>query len=107
MPEDVQSYWRSVLERVDKPNARRLLSDLDLTTPLGIRQASQTKRQSQPPMYDFFLQTKIEHPYAVLLVRVRCQAWHHFIFCELTTILSPWLCCWPRCSKGHSVLCHH
>lgn len=70
VPETVQTYWRSVLDRVDKPNARRLLSDLDISQPLGVRQVVPARKSSAPPMYEFFLETKARHPLAVLLVRV-------------------------------------
>ena len=71
MDESIATYWRDVLERVDKPSAKRLLIDLDLSHPLGVRRASPAKKSSSPPMYEFFLETKGKHPFAVLLVRVR------------------------------------
>ena len=67
----MQSYWQSVLERIDKPSARRLLSDIDIRQPLGVRQQAGSRKGPQPPLFDFFKRIKKLHPYCVLLVRVR------------------------------------
>lgn len=99
VPEQVASYWRSVLDRVDKPNARRLLSDLDVSHPLGVQR---DKKSSSPPMYEFYLETKNLHPYAVLLVRV-----------SLAGLRSALRCCGParphvagpRPTFSHSLHC--
>ncbi len=65
------SYWQNVVERIDKPSARRLLGDVDIRQPLGVRQQNGAKKGPQPPLFDFFKRIKRDHPFCVLLVRVR------------------------------------
>ena len=76
MPESVQTYWQTLLERVDKPSARKLLAEVDTSHPLGWRQPPKqgpaaSKRIAAPPMTEFFLKMKTEYPYYLALVRVR------------------------------------
>ena len=64
------SHWQTALERVDKPSARRLLSDIDIRQPLGVRQQVGARKGPQPPLFEFFKRMKKQHPFCVLLVRV-------------------------------------
>ena len=73
MEDPIVSYWQHVLERIDKPSARRLLGDVDIRQPLGVRQQSGAKKGPQPPLFEFFKRIKRDHPFCVLLVRVRTR----------------------------------
>lgn len=79
--QDVRAYWEGVLEGVDKPTAKRLVRYVDPSVHLGLPDVaaaglseetgrSGTGRTGRPPIYSYFLQTKIEHPTKVVLVRV-------------------------------------
>ena len=64
------TYWQSVMDRIDKPSACRLLKDIDIRQPLGVRQLAGGRKGPQPPLFEFFKRLKKEHPLCVLLVRV-------------------------------------
>ena len=75
--QEAYSYWQQCLEGVDKPAARKLIENLDMTNPLGIKHSLGLRRgarYSKAPLYSFFLEVKQQHPTKVLLVRVRCCA---------------------------------
>lgn len=74
LTQEAWQYWQQLLEAVDKPAAKKLIKNLDMTNPLGIKHSlSQRKgaKYSKAPLYPFFLETKKRHPTKVLLVRVR------------------------------------
>lgn len=89
-----------MLDRVDKPNARRLLSDLDISQPLGVRRVVPTRKSSAPPMYEFFLETKARHPLAVLLVRVSIADVISTIGSLLLCVYCDWFGAHPSCGAG-------
>lgn len=65
-----------MLEGVDKPNAKWLRRFVDTSVPLGLVQLNKHTGEkpggayARPPAFSFFLQTKIEHPDKIILVRV-------------------------------------
>ena len=65
--QDVQEYWQKIIEGVDKPTARKLADKLDLTHPLGLQLQPRGRR---PPLFQYTLDRKLEHPTHVLLIRV-------------------------------------
>ncbi|KAL0023521.1 hypothetical protein WJX79_006936 [Trebouxia sp. C0005] len=70
---EVWQYWQQLLEAVDKPAAKKLIKNLDMSNPLGIKHSLGQRRgakYSKAPLYPFFLDTKKKHPTKVLLVRV-------------------------------------
>ena len=71
--QEAWQYWQLLLDAVDKPAAKKLIPQLDMTNPLGIKHSLGQKRgakYSKAPLYPFFLETKQKHPTKVLLVRV-------------------------------------
>ena len=75
--QEAYAYWQQCLEGVDKPAAKKLIENLDMTNPLGIKHSLGQRRgarYSKAPLYSFFLEVKQQHPTKVLLVRVSCCA---------------------------------
>ena len=71
--QEAWQYWQQLLEAVDKPAAKKLIKNLDMTNPLGISHSVAQRRNakySKAPLYPFFLDIKRLHPTKVLLVRV-------------------------------------
>jgi len=71
--QEAWQYWQQLLEAVDKPAAKKLIKNLDMSNPLGIKHSLGQRRgakYSKAPLYPFFLDTKKKHPTKVLLVRV-------------------------------------
>ena len=70
--QEIQEYWDSVLEGVDKPSAKRLLQFVDTSVPLGLPNLFQSGNggKSRPPAFSFFYETKKEYPDKIVLVRV-------------------------------------
>ncbi|KFM25783.1 DNA mismatch repair protein MutS [Auxenochlorella protothecoides] len=73
---EVEGYWSSILEGVEKPAARKLVKLLDPRQPMGLPapkvEESNAKRSGpgKVPLLRFFLATKAKYPMHVLLVRV-------------------------------------
>lgn len=82
--QEVQEYWKQVLERVDRPSALKLVPQLDLSHPLGFN-AFGEKAKGSSMLVPFMIETKRAHPTKVLLVRVRA--------CGLRR---------PACAQGHA-----
>ena len=79
--QEAWQYWQQLLEAVDKPAAKKLVKNLDMTNPLGIKHSLGQRRgakYSKAPLYPFFLETKQKHPTKVLLVRVSHHQLLHF-----------------------------
>ena len=76
--QEAQDFWRQALEAVERPIARKLASQLDLTNPLGLPPAVAARRRGtrrqKAPLYPFHLQVKNKHPTKIVLVRVRVAA---------------------------------
>lgn len=73
MSQETYEYWQQCLEGIDKPAAKKLIRNLDMTNPLGIKHSLGQRRgakYSKAPLYPFFLSVKKDHPTKVLLVRV-------------------------------------
>jgi hypothetical protein len=68
--QDARQYWESLMDKIDRPAAKEMMAQLDLQNPLGLSSATR-KTNSKPPLLQFFLSVKREHPTKVLLVRVR------------------------------------
>ena len=74
--QEAEEYWRSVVEGIEKPSARRLIRLLDLERPLGLPasqvEASNARRTGpgKVPLLRYFLATKAKFPQHLLLVRV-------------------------------------
>ena len=83
--QEAQDFWRQALEAVERPVARKLASQLDLTNPLGLPPAVAARRRGtrrqKAPLYPFHLQVKNKHPTKIVLVRVRVRA-----------LLQSWVC---------------
>lgn len=69
---EIQAYWDTVLESVDKPSARKLLEYVDTSAPLGLPHLfdSSKSKGARPPAFSFFYDVKVQHPDKVVLVRV-------------------------------------
>lgn len=69
---EIQAYWDTVLESVDKPSARKLLEYVDTSAPLGLPHLfdSSKSKGARPPAFSFFYEVKVQHPDKVVLVRV-------------------------------------
>ena len=72
----VEEYWRSILEGVDKPTAKRMVQYVDPSLALGVETEREDgvgggkKTTTLPPLYAYHLEVKKEHPDKVSLVRV-------------------------------------
>ncbi|KAK9832926.1 hypothetical protein WJX74_001881 [Apatococcus lobatus] len=66
---ETQAFWEQLLTQVQKPNAKKLLDQLDLSNPMGVR-VLPGRRTGKAPLYPYFLKVKHEHPRKIVLVRV-------------------------------------
>jgi hypothetical protein len=71
--QETQEFWRQVLERVDRPTAKKLADGLDLSQPLGYAVGSKDGKGGSA-LVRFMVSVKRTHPTKVLLVRVRARA---------------------------------
>jgi len=70
--QETQDFWRQVLERVDRPSAKKLADGLDLSQPLGYAVGSKDGKGGSA-LVRFMVSVKRTHPTKVLLVRVRAR----------------------------------
>lgn len=69
--QEAQHFWEGVLVGVDRPVAREMMAQLDLSNLLGLDGGSTYGRtRKKAPLVPFFTQVKRQHPTKVLLVRV-------------------------------------
>ncbi len=67
--QETQSFWEQLLKGIHKPNAKRLIDQLDLSNPMGVR-VLPGRRTGKAPLYPYFLKVKHDHPRKIVLVRV-------------------------------------
>ena len=67
--QETQAFWEQLLKGVHKPNAKRLIDQLDLSNPMGVK-VLPGRRSGKAPLYPYFLKVKHAHPRKIVLVRV-------------------------------------
>ena len=68
VPREIEEYWTRVLESVDKPTAKKLIPFVDPSLPLGLPDPG--AKGTRPPMFSYFLATKLAHPDKIILCRI-------------------------------------
>lgn len=62
-------FWKQLLAGVQKTNAKKLLDQLDLGNPMGVK-VLPGRKTGKAPLYPYYLTVKHTHPRKIVLVRV-------------------------------------